>query len=74
MKNPQTQWPAVKAQAVLAAIKRIGWHIKRQKGSHRILARPGWPDYVFAYHDNVEVGPVALTKIGKKTGLRPEEL
>ena len=67
-------WHATKARLVLAALLRIGWRIKRQKGSHRTMGRPGWPDYVFAYHDKVEIGSVALAKLGKKTGLRPEDL
>jgi predicted RNA binding protein YcfA (HicA-like mRNA interferase family) len=69
-----TRWPAGKARSVLAALARIGWRIKRQKGSHRTLTRPGWPDYIFAYHDKAEIGPVALQKLGKKTGLKPDDL
>jgi hypothetical protein len=38
------------------------------------LTRLGWPDYIFAYHDKIEIGPTALEKLGKKTGLRPEDL
>ncbi|MBZ5632827.1 MAG: type II toxin-antitoxin system HicA family toxin [Acidobacteriia bacterium] len=68
------QWPSAKAKTALAALVRIGWRIKRQKGSHRTLTRAGWPDYVFAYHDKVEIGSVALKKLGKKTGLKPEDL
>jgi predicted RNA binding protein YcfA (HicA-like mRNA interferase family) len=49
-----SHWPAAKAQRVLAALLRIGWTIKRQTGSHRTLQRPGWPDYVFAFHDGDE--------------------
>ncbi len=38
-----------------------GWTIKRQHGtSHRVLARPGWPDYVFAFHDREEIGAKML--------------
>jgi len=37
---------------VLAALERIGWRVKRQRGSHKLLAREGWPDYEFAFHDN----------------------
>jgi predicted RNA binding protein YcfA (HicA-like mRNA interferase family) len=33
----------MKAQHVLAALLRIGWTIKRQTGSHKILQRDGWP-------------------------------
>ena len=67
-------WPATKAKRVLAALKRIGWQVKRQSGSHRTLARPDWPNYVFAYHDRVEIGPKMLALIGKQTGLTPEDL
>ena len=38
------------------------------------LERSGWPDVLFAYHDDVEIGPVALRKIAEKTGLRPTDL
>ena len=48
-----SQWGSAKARRVLAALLRIGWRIKREVGgSHRILSRAGWPDIVFAFHDN----------------------
>jgi predicted RNA binding protein YcfA (HicA-like mRNA interferase family) len=67
-------WPAAKARRVLAALLRIGWTIKREVGSHRTLAREGWPNYVFAFHDNDEIGPKMLARIAKRTGLKPEDL
>jgi predicted RNA binding protein YcfA (HicA-like mRNA interferase family) len=67
-------WPSTKARRVLAALLRIGWHVKRQSGSHRTLSRSGWPDYVFAFHDNDEIGPRMLSRIAKQTGLRPADL
>lgn len=70
-----SQWPSTKARFVLAALLRTGWVIKRQKGtSHRVLARSGWPDYVFAFHDREEIGPRMLARIGKRTGLIPDDL
>ena len=69
-----SSWPAKKAQLVLAALEKIGWRIKRQSGSHRTLSRDGWPDVVFAFHDDVEIGPKMLSKIAKKTGLTPNDL
>lgn len=66
--------PAVRARRVLAALQRIGWRIKRQSGSHRTLERTGWPDYVFAFHDDEEIGPRMLVRIGKRTGLKPGDL
>lgn len=69
-----SDWPSVKARALLVALHRIGWVEKRQRGSHRILSRPDWPDYVFAFHDREEIGPRMLSRIAKRTGLRPEDL
>jgi predicted RNA binding protein YcfA (HicA-like mRNA interferase family) len=48
--------------------------VKRQSGSHRTLARSGWPDYVFAFHDGEEIGPNMMARIAKKTGLTPNDL
>ena len=69
-----SQWPSTKARLVLAALLRKGWQVKRQRGSHRLLAKSGWPDYTFAYHDRIELGRGALELLGKKTGLRPSDL
>jgi predicted RNA binding protein YcfA (HicA-like mRNA interferase family) len=72
-----SSWPSTKARRVLAALERIGWSIKRASrtsGSHRTLSRPGWPDVVFAFHDNEEIGPRMLARIAKVTGLKPEDL
>jgi predicted RNA binding protein YcfA (HicA-like mRNA interferase family) len=62
-----SQWPSTKAARVLAALQRIGWQIKRQSGSHRTLSRPGWTDFVFAFHDPDEIGPRMLARIAKAT-------
>ena len=70
-----SQWPSSKARKVLAALIRIGWVVKRQRGtSHRILARPDWPDFVFAFHDGEEIGPKMLARIARRTGLTPDDL
>jgi predicted RNA binding protein YcfA (HicA-like mRNA interferase family) len=69
-----TSWPATPARRVLAALLRIGWSIKRSSGSHKTLSRVGWPDYVFSFHDSVEIGPRMLARIAKRTGLQPEDL
>jgi len=68
-------WPAVKARRVFAALLRMGWSVKRQAGtSHRVLQREGWPDYVFAFHDQEEIGPRMMARISKHTGLEPGDL
>jgi len=67
-------WPSTRASRVVAALLRIGWSIKRQSGSHRTLQRTGWQDYVFAFHDQDEIGPYMLARIAKRTGLTAEDV
>jgi predicted RNA binding protein YcfA (HicA-like mRNA interferase family) len=70
-----SQWRSSKARKVFGALLKIGWSVKRQSGtSHRVLERLGWPDYVFAFHDNDEIGPRMLARIAKRTGLQPDDL
>jgi len=70
-----SQWGSAKARHVFAALLRIGWAVKRESGgSHRVLSRAGWPDYVFAFREAEEIGPRMLARIAKRTGLRPEDL
>jgi predicted RNA binding protein YcfA (HicA-like mRNA interferase family) len=69
-----SRWPASKAKRVLAALLRIGWTVKRQIGSHRVLQRHGYSDVVFAFHDGDEIGLRMLARIARKTGLEPDDL
>ena len=69
-----SEWRGTKARRVLSALVRIGWQVKRERGSHRVLGREGWADVVFAFHDREELGPRMLARIAKHTGLRPEDL
>jgi predicted RNA binding protein YcfA (HicA-like mRNA interferase family) len=70
-----SRWRSTRAARVLAALQRIGWRIKREaKGSHKVLAREGFADCVWAFHDRDEIGPKMLARIAKRTGLRPEDL
>ncbi|MES1207251.1 MAG: type II toxin-antitoxin system HicA family toxin [Pseudomonadota bacterium] len=69
-----SSWPAVKAKRLLKALERIGWVVERQSGSHRWLAHPDGGRYVFAFHDDVEIGPVMLKRVARDTGLKAEDL
>jgi predicted RNA binding protein YcfA (HicA-like mRNA interferase family) len=69
-----SSWGAAKARRVFAAMLRLGWSVKRQSGSPRTLARPSWPDFVFSFHDDEEIGPKMLARIAKHTGLTPNDL
>lgn len=68
-------WPSSKAIRVYRALLRIGWKPRTEKReSHVQLQRDGFPNYTGAWHDGEELGPVALKKIAKYTGLKPEDL
>jgi predicted RNA binding protein YcfA (HicA-like mRNA interferase family) len=69
-----SQWKSTKARKVLTALQKIGWEIKRQTGSHKVLERLGWDNYIFAFRDGDEIGAKMLARIAKKTGLKPEDL
>jgi predicted RNA binding protein YcfA (HicA-like mRNA interferase family) len=69
-----SQWPSIKANRLLASLIRIGWSVKRQTGSHKTLEKLGYPDYVFAFHDSVEIGPKMLARVAKHTGLTINDL
>jgi predicted RNA binding protein YcfA (HicA-like mRNA interferase family) len=69
-----SDWPSTRARLVLAALLRIGWTVKRQTGSHKVLARPDWSDLVFAFHDREVLGPRMRARLAKHSGLRPEDL
>lgn len=68
-------WGAAKARKVFKALLAIGWSVKRETGgSHCVLARQGWPDYVFAFHAGTEIDPKMLVRIANQTGLEPKDL
>ena len=69
-----SRWSATKARSVLAALKRSGWKESRRVGSHRTLEREGWSPVLFAFHDGEEIGPRMLARLGRKTGLTPDDL
>ncbi len=68
------RWGSAPARQVLSALIRSGWSIKRSSGLHHVMARPGWPDFILAFHAGEEIGPRMLGRIAKHTGLRPEDL
>jgi predicted RNA binding protein YcfA (HicA-like mRNA interferase family) len=69
-----SKWGARKARIVMRALENIGWTVKRQTGSHKVLSREGWSDYVFAFHDSEEIGPKMMSRIARHTGLKPEDV
>jgi predicted RNA binding protein YcfA (HicA-like mRNA interferase family) len=73
-----SQWAASRANKVFRALLRIGWIEKPRisKGeSHKQLQHPDFPhEFTWAFHDGEEIGPKMLARIGKLTGLKPEDI
>jgi len=65
-----------KSREVYKALLRIGWRPISQAGSHIKLRHrdPKLPDYIWAFHDRVEIGPKMLARVAKHTGLEPSDI
>jgi len=64
--------PERRACSLRCAAHRLGHQTSARLASRARAS--GWPDFVFAFHDNDEIGPRVLARIAKHTGLRPEDL
>jgi len=62
-----------KAARVLAVLKRDGWVEARRSGSHRVLVK-GDQRHVWAYHDGVDLGGPAMSRIARDYGYTLDEL
>jgi predicted RNA binding protein YcfA (HicA-like mRNA interferase family) len=66
----------MKARALLAVLERqpLGYAVKRQRGSHRVLVAPGRPTIVYAFHDRQTIRPATVRKIlVRQVGLEEQE-
>jgi len=62
-----------KARAVLRALLRDGWQIKRESSLHKILVK-GSRQMTFAFHDKEDLGAPAMRAVAKEFGYSIEEL
>jgi predicted RNA binding protein YcfA (HicA-like mRNA interferase family) len=73
-----TRWPSSRAAKVFRALQRIGWYEKARistSGSHKQLQHPNYPyEFTWAFHESEEIGPKMLSRIAKRTGLKPEDI
>ncbi len=51
-----SRWGSASSSRVLKALLKKGWQLKRQTGSHRVLSKEGFSDYVLAFHEKEEMG------------------
>jgi len=67
-------FPTLSAARLLGILKRLGYEVDRQGGSHRQLRAEGRPPLTFAFHDGVDVPPGLVRKILlKDVGLSEDE-
>ena len=67
-----SQFPSMKTKELIKCLSRfpLCYKIDRQKGSHRILKSPNFPDLRIGYHDTVEVsGSYVRNLLVKEVGL-----
>ena len=61
----------ISGHSAIAAFRRAGYEVARQRGSHVVLTRKGWPNLVIP--DHREVAPFLLRAQVRRAGLTEEE-
>jgi predicted RNA binding protein YcfA (HicA-like mRNA interferase family) len=61
----------MKSNELLRMLKRAGWYVDRQKGSHLIMKHPGRGEEFISVpnHGSAEVGKGLLRNIQKRAGI-----
>ncbi|MBI2908889.1 MAG: type II toxin-antitoxin system HicA family toxin [Chloroflexi bacterium] len=67
-----TPLPAVSGRRVVRALEKAGFSIRRQRGSHIAVGKPGHP-HTISVPDHGEVRPGTLRSIINKAGLTVQE-
>jgi len=60
--------PVISGRQAVAAFRRAGFEVKRQRGSHIILAKAGFPE-TLSVPDHKELKPGTLRALIRKAGL-----
>lgn len=64
--------PRISGQKAVRALRRAGWEVNRQRGSHVILTKPGTL-YTRSVPQHPVLGPGLLRDLLRKAGLTVEE-
>lgn len=64
--------PRVSGRQAAAAFERAGFRRRRQRGSHVVLTKPGYPQ-TLSVPDHRELGVGLLRDLIRKAGLTPEQ-
>jgi predicted RNA binding protein YcfA (HicA-like mRNA interferase family) len=53
----------MRGRELLAVLKRLGYTVSRQKGSHRVMEAPDRPRLLFSFHDGADIPPGLVRKV-----------
>ena len=68
-----SRMPRLGAEEVIRALSRAGFHVTRQRGSHRILKHPDGRTTVVPAHRGDVIGPGLMSKILRDAEISREE-
>lgn len=66
--------PVLKPREVEVLLKRLGFELVRQRGSHRQYRHPDGRGTTVPFHSGRDIAPTLLRKIARDIGLTVEEL
>ncbi len=71
----QRRFPALSGKAVVKALERAGFQIRRIRGSHHVLVKPGSEPRIVSIpvHGNQDLAKGTLAGIVEESGLSDEE-
>jgi predicted RNA binding protein YcfA (HicA-like mRNA interferase family) len=68
-----TKLPSLTGKDILSILKKLGFEIKRQKGSHVFLQHPDGRATVVPIHSGETIGPGLMAKILRDVNMTKEE-
>ncbi len=70
---PTTKMPALRPERIVRALVACGLVVKRQRGSHVVLTKPGLPRPAVVAMHNRELPPRTVADIVAQADVKPEE-
>jgi len=68
-----TKLPSLTGKDIISILKKVGFEIKRQKGSHVFLQHPDGRATVVPIHSGETIGPGLMAKILRDVNMTKEE-
>jgi predicted RNA binding protein YcfA (HicA-like mRNA interferase family) len=68
-----TELPSLTGKDIISILKKVGFEIKRQKGSHVFLQHPDGRATVVPIHSGETIGPGLMAKILRDVNMTKEE-